>query len=174
MGPPIQFPKTSNSKKSYYHELRATSCLGEYLLDLCSRTYWSRSWIVQELILASSIPIKCGEAELAWSLATSFVTNYSAGYTPHLRVSRLDQGRPTMTVPGKIWKLRSHVTVLWLQGLRANPTRGALGESRRRLKWGRAFEEMRLLLCCLVILDLDLVASHPYMYERCPYYRLIR
>lgn len=102
----FNFFKASDSKKSYYHELRSASRLGDYLLDLCSRTYWSRLWIVQEVILASSIVIKCGEAELTWSLAVNFVTNYSAGYIPHLRVSRLDQGRPTMTVSDKIWKHR--------------------------------------------------------------------
>jgi len=36
------------------------------LLYLCRRTYWSRLWIIQELVLAREIIIQCGHSLLSW------------------------------------------------------------------------------------------------------------
>ncbi|KAL3425837.1 ankyrin and HET domain-containing protein [Phlyctema vagabunda] len=48
-------------KKSYEHEIL------EPIKAFCSQKYWSRLWIVQELILATDILIQCGTDHLRWS-----------------------------------------------------------------------------------------------------------
>ncbi|PMD31001.1 hypothetical protein L207DRAFT_611719, partial [Hyaloscypha variabilis F] len=35
-------------------------CNWQALDNLCSRTYWSRLWIIQEVLLASKLYIQCG------------------------------------------------------------------------------------------------------------------
>src|ERR1700679_2423142 len=37
------------------------------LLKLCHRSYWSRLWVIQELVLAPQIQIQCGHLQLEWS-----------------------------------------------------------------------------------------------------------
>jgi hypothetical protein len=37
------------------------------VVAICSRPYWSRLWIVQELLMASEIIVKCGNDEFTWN-----------------------------------------------------------------------------------------------------------
>jgi hypothetical protein len=37
------------------------------VLRLCERTYWTRIWIVQEVMLAREITVLCGDHEVCWS-----------------------------------------------------------------------------------------------------------
>lgn len=46
---------------------------GAELLHVCSRTYWSRLWIIQEVVLARNILIHCAEFELSWDAFSSTV-----------------------------------------------------------------------------------------------------
>jgi hypothetical protein len=41
-------------------------CKWEALRSLCSRSYWSRLWIVQEVLLASELHIQCGSLSFQW------------------------------------------------------------------------------------------------------------
>jgi hypothetical protein len=38
----------------------------ESVADLCEREYWSRLWIIQEVVLAARIEIHCGDRVLSW------------------------------------------------------------------------------------------------------------
>jgi hypothetical protein len=38
----------------------------EAIAELCSRNYWKRMWIVQEIILARNIVVLCGDQACAW------------------------------------------------------------------------------------------------------------
>jgi hypothetical protein len=38
------------------------------VLQLCSRKYWERLWIIQEIVLAVRIDIHCGEMILPWEV----------------------------------------------------------------------------------------------------------
>ncbi|KAI0439965.1 heterokaryon incompatibility protein-domain-containing protein [Xylaria telfairii] len=54
---------------------------------LYSRPYWSRTWIVQEIVLASNLTVFCGDRSCAWS---TFVT----GPSGHSQRSPLDPAAP--------------------------------------------------------------------------------
>lgn len=49
------------------------------LRGLCSRSYWSRLWIVQEILLARSLVILCGNFGAKWDGLTA-LCNLSASY----------------------------------------------------------------------------------------------
>lgn len=49
------------------------------LISLCSRPYWTRLWVIQEVVLASKIEIHCGRLNIPWEpFATAFVENTEA------------------------------------------------------------------------------------------------
>jgi hypothetical protein len=50
------------------------------VLQMCGCRYWSRRWIVQEVLLAENVTIMCGENDLSWSALSLFSIRYS--YSP--------------------------------------------------------------------------------------------
>ena len=45
----------------------------EMVLLMCSCRYWSRRWVVQELLLATDVTILCGDADVAWFYLMKFL-----------------------------------------------------------------------------------------------------
>ncbi|ERF72105.1 hypothetical protein EPUS_02896 [Endocarpon pusillum Z07020] len=43
------------------------------VFQMCMCRYWSRRWIVQEILLANKVSIMCGEDELSWASMYAFV-----------------------------------------------------------------------------------------------------
>jgi hypothetical protein len=59
------------------------------VMDLFSRPWWSRMWVVQEFILAKDCTIMCGEHRLAWSEFHRFISwEYSEDHISTLRLGR--------------------------------------------------------------------------------------
>ncbi|KAE9364223.1 HET-domain-containing protein, partial [Stipitochalara longipes BDJ] len=50
-------------KKGYDREWQA-------VLNLCRRHYWTRLWIIQEVILATNIIVHCGQLKFTWGVLT--------------------------------------------------------------------------------------------------------
>lgn len=46
--------------------LRTNSYLHEAIVDLSKRTYFTRTWIIQEILLAREVVIYCGEHSVEW------------------------------------------------------------------------------------------------------------
>lgn len=59
LGNPHQWSELQNSPTLLKQSL-------EHLVLLCQREYWTRLWIIQEVILASSIIIQCGADSCQW------------------------------------------------------------------------------------------------------------
>jgi hypothetical protein len=67
------------------------------LEDLCSRDYWHRVWIVQEVVLARRLIISCGGAEAKWDGFSSLMDDYDALFKPNscrAVISRIRQSLP--------------------------------------------------------------------------------
>ena len=43
------------------------TCLWRELCDICQRQYWTRTWIIQEVILAKDVIIHCGSRQISWA-----------------------------------------------------------------------------------------------------------
>jgi hypothetical protein len=55
--------------ESYFSDMNlACSCV----LHLCRRKYWSRLWIIQELVLAHRIELLCGQYKIQWNSLKKF------------------------------------------------------------------------------------------------------
>jgi hypothetical protein len=57
------------------HTLSWDEQLEASVLALCTRKYWTRVWIVQELLLAKDGTIYCGSKRLPWQTFQSFITD---------------------------------------------------------------------------------------------------
>ncbi|KAH5370188.1 hypothetical protein HBI81_039580 [Parastagonospora nodorum] len=49
-----------------------TSKVDKAMLALCGRQYWTRTWIVQEILLAKEIFVYCGVAKVHWTTFADF------------------------------------------------------------------------------------------------------
>lgn len=76
-----------------YHPVWPRS-VGAALHALCERRYWRRMWIIQELLHASAIAVRCGTKQFAWShleilytkLKTFEESNWFAHHPYHMMV----------------------------------------------------------------------------------------
>ncbi|KAJ3571808.1 hypothetical protein NPX13_g5255 [Xylaria arbuscula] len=55
-----------------------SSIIKEQATHLYSRPYWSRTWIVQEIVLASDLTVFCGDRSCHWSTFVSGPSGYQA------------------------------------------------------------------------------------------------
>jgi hypothetical protein len=62
----------------------------EAIAELCSRNYWKRMWIVQEIILASNLIVLCGEEACAWE---NFIALNEALEEHHFTTNSLDSDK---------------------------------------------------------------------------------
>ena len=69
LGPATQYTSALFDADAAHFEtvgLDPTNAECEAVKDIASRPYWSRMWIVQELLLAQSVEVLCGEHVLTW------------------------------------------------------------------------------------------------------------
>jgi hypothetical protein len=52
------------------------------VLRMCTCRYWSRRWIVQEVLLARDVTIMCGENDLSWVALRGFVQALDGSHNP--------------------------------------------------------------------------------------------
>lgn len=95
IGPPIQVNDTTNAK--LLMDLETLPGETNHHLGWLSwnrifyRTYWSRLWIIQELILASELVLRCGNVQMDWE-AVSYI--FSQGQGPLARSLEEPNGEP--------------------------------------------------------------------------------
>jgi hypothetical protein len=53
------------------------------VLRMCRCRYWSRRWILQEILLANEVTIICGENDLSWTALAFFIQRLAALPIPH-------------------------------------------------------------------------------------------
>jgi len=80
----VSDPFTSDLIRAYYddtNDRRFCRVLGRYsldvwdaVLDLLSRTYWKRIWVIQEFVLAREIIIQCGESTINANTLQKFLS----------------------------------------------------------------------------------------------------
>jgi hypothetical protein len=56
--------------------IQSDSKMLQMVLQMCRCRYWSRRWIVQEVLLARDVTIVCGEYDLSWSDLRRFSLRY--------------------------------------------------------------------------------------------------
>ncbi|KAH6663102.1 heterokaryon incompatibility protein-domain-containing protein [Halenospora varia] len=59
---------------------RATP-VAQALLDICSREYWTRAWILQEVIVSGSKVLHCGSYSTRWSVFCATLNRISYSFT---------------------------------------------------------------------------------------------
>ena len=53
------------------------------VLKMCQCRYWSRRWVVQEVMLARDVTLMCGEHDLSWLILHSFILRLADSYPLH-------------------------------------------------------------------------------------------
>ncbi|KAF4338114.1 heterokaryon incompatibility [Fusarium beomiforme] len=71
------------------HSDRDEACW-EAIGKLFDRTYWNRSWIIQELVLPEHVIIRCGKYSTDWDVFTRASHNISTGHLKQFFDSRSD------------------------------------------------------------------------------------
>ncbi|KAE8446532.1 hypothetical protein EG329_011864 [Mollisiaceae sp. DMI_Dod_QoI] len=59
---------TDNSSKMITQGIQYLEVTSKMLFDLCTRPYWTRMWIVQEVVLAKELELQYGRFRIPWSL----------------------------------------------------------------------------------------------------------
>lgn len=59
----------------------------EHLAELANRSYWSRMWIVQELVLAQHVQILCGRHRISWAEFTAALKSGGSSTTQQRTVN---------------------------------------------------------------------------------------
>ena len=80
--------------------------VSQMILQMCSCRYWSRRWIVQEILLARDVTIMCGENGLSWTALNLFaqrLRRLAALLLPHQSSIIQDL---EMTIPFKMSRYR--------------------------------------------------------------------
>jgi hypothetical protein len=99
---------------TYRQSLRAsdktTTSISAAVASLQRRTYWTRTWIIQEIILASDIHIFCGDRSTHWP---SFFLGMPEDDTENQAIGMRNPTHPF----GKLLKLRNIATRLTLRQL---------------------------------------------------------
>jgi hypothetical protein len=100
--PRITFDFIKSEMSTLYHEpdsciththmFGALPCnqLWQMVLRMCQCRYWSRRWIIQELLLAEAVTLMCGENELTWFALGVFTKQLPNG----LRLADLNRTTP--------------------------------------------------------------------------------
>ena len=87
--------------------------------DLCRRAYWTRAWVVQEILLARDIELLCGVGRLSWAAWIYHVNNIAGS----MLQSRLLAGR--LEDPFQFLRDSSMMLICdqWIAGRRENKPR---------------------------------------------------
>lgn len=83
-------------------------------ISLCSRPYWTRLWVIQEVVLASKLEIHCGSLKFPWeTLAAVFIENPAA--FDEIRDSSLTKlCRQRLAAGSKAYAQRTRLSLLFL------------------------------------------------------------
>lgn len=82
--------------------------------NICHRSYWSRLWILQELILARTLVLRCGNVELEWE------SLYRIFHRPRTSSGRLIHSSHAI-IPVLIYQRRVPIPLLVHSGIYGNP-----------------------------------------------------
>ncbi|KAH7336533.1 heterokaryon incompatibility protein-domain-containing protein [Rhexocercosporidium sp. MPI-PUGE-AT-0058] len=63
--------------------------------DICTRPYWRRAWIVQELVISNDACITCGPDTMCWDVFSA-ATNFAVNFSPRLGYQSFDQSDKTI------------------------------------------------------------------------------
>ena len=59
--------------------------------SICYRQYWTRLWIIQEILMATDISLCCGDETLPWGCLASFFTHLTKPFSSNLDTTGLTQ-----------------------------------------------------------------------------------
>ncbi|KAE9382189.1 HET-domain-containing protein [Stipitochalara longipes BDJ] len=59
---------------------------------LSLRSYWTRLWVVQEILLASQLRVQCGEYNISWERLYSVYSNFWGGHFPFDNINTRKSG----------------------------------------------------------------------------------
>jgi len=76
----------------------------QFLEELCTREYWKRVWIVQEVVLAHKIRVYCGDDEAGWEGFENIIKEYDTIFKPKAAVKSARQVRKSL--PAQLYHLR--------------------------------------------------------------------
>src|SRR5450759_2904634 len=62
----------------YHDPISSWSSEGEAIKNLCAKPYWTRVWIVQEIMMGSDIVVLCGRESIHWQLLTNAFARHDA------------------------------------------------------------------------------------------------
>lgn len=85
----MQYLEESNDKMTKQHYRLWGGNTGQAIANLCGRQYWTRLWVLQELMLAKDIWLMCGDIYIRWDLFRDFLLTLqhtvqsSRKYLPH-------------------------------------------------------------------------------------------
>lgn len=72
------------------------------VLELFRQSYWTRRWIIQEVLLPVNLTLQCGQQQLKWSTMETFLDSFGPGEQRDPRWKDLDD-----SIVGRLWKDRS-------------------------------------------------------------------
>jgi hypothetical protein len=108
--PEAQAEKPFNTHRQSLSAGSDTTSMSTAIASLQRRTYWTRTWIIQEIVLASDIHVFCGDRSTHWP-------NFSLGM-PKADTENEAAGMSNPTHPfGNLQKLRNIATRLTLRQL---------------------------------------------------------
>lgn len=71
------------------------------LLKFCQRSYWTRLWIIQEVVLATEVIIQVGEMEMGWAILTQLLSELNSHTTEKTNVFEIGQSIRN-SIPAKL------------------------------------------------------------------------
>ena len=78
----LGLPRQTLGRKSASQVIRDQVNRWTSLEELCTRSYWHRVWIVQEVVLARRLIIQCGSTEANWEGFSNIMTDYDTLFMP--------------------------------------------------------------------------------------------
>jgi hypothetical protein len=76
----LTWPSLDNESILFDEEVRATP-LAYALLDICSREYWKRAWILQEVMISRKKVLHCGPYSTPWNVFCTTINTVEHSFT---------------------------------------------------------------------------------------------
>lgn len=98
-----QFILGSKSERQSQLLMKGYDRTWQAVLNLCQRHYWTRLWIIQEVVLATNIIVHCGQLKFTLRV----LTNLFAQLESHCQEARFEIGDATRSsVPARLHRQR--------------------------------------------------------------------
>lgn len=91
-------------RRRQYYRRRVHADQWHALKDLCEREYWSRLWIVQEVILASDLRVYCGVDEINWNIFSDICSDMGRYRDPELLQIGQTMTQIAQSIPARLAK----------------------------------------------------------------------